>query len=375
MKTIYTIIINATAAKTSGALTVLKECVSYIEANVSQDKKYHLFTVLNEFDTLKNITVHKLKPQTWVTRIKWDNGGLQKWCRKHNLEPEAIISLQNTSTKYRNKAGIMIIQVVYYHNTIPLYQRNGLRGAGYKLLLYRYFYPFFVNKNNSSSHYVVQLPYIKELFCKKFKNISSERITVIYPNKPIIDIQNIARKTLNTNNKMFAFIYPATLFGYKNHIILIKALAEIKKKNQDLLEKIILYFTIDEFSKKIKKIISNNNLEKNIKLIGQVSYQELLSYYNSVDALLFPSKVESFGLPLLEASCFGLPIIASDLPYAREVLEDYKNKYFVNPEDVTAWAEAIGNYKEYRKIMLENTNFQENSWKDFFQLVEKLVLE
>ena len=368
------IIINATAAKTSGALTVLKDCIAYIENNVPAGSEYHLCTVVDDFDALKNVHIHKLQPQNWLSRIQWDNGGLQKWCRERNIEPDAIISLQNTSTKYRNKAGLMIIQVVYYHQPIPLYKWNGL-GQSFKIMLYHYFYSFFVNKNNKSSHYVVQLPYIKKLFCRKFKKIAPDRVTVIRPNKPEIDIQNTAKKALNTEKEQFAFLYPATPLSYKNHAVLISALVKLQKENPGAIQKIAVFLTVDRLSEHLMKDITLHNLESCVQLIGQVPYKELLSYYKSVDALLFPSRIESFGLPLLEASCFGLPVIASDLPYAREVLEDYSNTIFIDPDNVEAWAVAIGNYENYIKIIPEKTVISKNTWKDFLDLANKLILE
>jgi len=368
------ILINATAAKTSGALTVLKDCIAQIEQYPMFGKEYHLFTVVDIFHDLKNVYVHKLNVQNWLSRILWDNGGLYRWCQKNNLEPDAIISLQNTSTKYKNKSGLMITQVVYYHQAIPLYMYNGL-GINFKLILYRHFYSFFVNRNNGQTHYVVQLSYIKELFCRKFKNIPSNRVTVIRTNRPQIDANAITEKDISIRQEIFRFLYPAASFNYKNHEVLISALAILKKGHPKILERINILFTVDKLSNCLMGDIALNNLDSCIQFIGQVSYTEMLSYYKSADAMLFPSKMESLGYPLLEASCFGLPIIACDLPYAREVLEGYTNKYFVEVNNPNAWANVIYNYKEYSKAMVDNMAVSENSWENFFELVDRLILE
>jgi len=368
------ILINATAAKESGALTVLKDCITYLGKNPKKEKEIHLFTVVDEFDNCNYIKVHKLKKQKWLNRIIWDNYGLQKWCRKNNLEPDVIISMQNTSIKYKNKKGMMIKQIIYYHQTIPLYTWKGIK-KNYIILFYQYFYPFFVNMNNKKSHYIVQLPFIKYLFCKKFKEIKQNHVTVIRPNQPYINISAVAKKDFSTEENIYKYIYPATPLNYKNHEVLISALIKIKNENPDIIKKIVLYFTVNKLSKQLMKKIKMNNIEMCIRFIGQVPYTTLLSYYKSVDALLFPSKIESFGLPLLEASCFGLPIIACNLPYAREVLEDYSNKYFIDPDNEAAWAKAIKDYKIYKNIVPDKVNNSENSWKVFFNLVDKLVME
>jgi alpha-1,2-rhamnosyltransferase len=45
--------------------------------------------------------------------------------------------------------------------------------------------------------------------------------------------------------------------------------------------------------------------------------------YRHAAALLFPSRCEGFGLPLVEAMRYGLPVLASDIPVFREIGSDY----------------------------------------------------
>src|SRR5436305_12196484 len=52
------------------------------------------------------------------------------------------------------------------------------------------------------------------------------------------------------------------------------------------------------------------------------SDSELVTYLRHAQALLFPSLVEGYGLPLAEALSLGLPAIASDLPVVREIAAD-----------------------------------------------------
>jgi glycosyltransferase involved in cell wall biosynthesis len=121
------------------------------------------------------------------------------------------------------------------------------------------------------------------------------------------------------------------------------------------------------------KLIEKYNLLEVIQLVGQKSHAEILSYYKSVDSLLFPSQFESFGLPLLEACSFGLPIIAADLPYAAEVLEEYNNKIFIDAKSVNLWADAIKNYRTYKKCYNSRSKSVRNSWKVFFELAGNII--
>lgn len=56
-------------------------------------------------------------------------------------------------------------------------------------------------------------------------------------------------------------------------------------------------------------------------------------------ALVFPSLAEGFGLPPLEAAARGLPVLCSDLPVLREVLNDYP--VYLRPAEVYDWTKAI----------------------------------
>ena len=55
--------------------------------------------------------------------------------------------------------------------------------------------------------------------------------------------------------------------------------------------------------------------------IGFVSENDLTAHYLNADVIIFPSLYESFGLGLIEATKFNLPIMASNLPYVFEVVE------------------------------------------------------
>ena len=73
-------------------------------------------------------------------------------------------------------------------------------------------------------------------------------------------------------------------------------------------------------------VCKNKNL--NINWIGTLDYAEVIGMYEK-SVLLFPSYVETFGLPLKEARTVGAPILAADMPFSREILDGYdKVKYF-----------------------------------------------
>jgi len=136
-----------------------------------------------------------------------------------------------------------------------------------------------------------------------------------------IAILAFAPKNIQKNlsyTKKFDFIYPASGELHKNHINLLKAwkiLADIGiKPSLALTVNARLY---PELAQKLQKYIHGYNL--NIVNLGEISSSEVLDLYRQVSALIYPSKSESFGLPLIEAAEYKTPIIASELDYVRDV--------------------------------------------------------
>ena len=64
-------------------------------------------------------------------------------------------------------------------------------------------------------------------------------------------------------------------------------------------------------------------------------------FYADIDCLLFPSKLETWGMPISEAKAAGLPIIAADMPYAREAVGNWPAARFVDANDPAALAAQL----------------------------------
>jgi len=140
----------------------------------------------------------------------------------------------------------------------------------------------------------------------------------------------------------------------------------------------MIHFTIDRnlnniINNPIIKLIKGLNVGNNICFEGILSYERILSFYKSCDLLVFPSYIETFGLPLIEAASFGMPILAADMNYAREVIGNYEGVKFLNHKDSKLWAENIIDlYNKRIKYTPYNINYK-TSWKDYYKLIEQLI--
>ena len=75
--------------------------------------------------------------------------------------------------------------------------------------------------------------------------------------------------------------------------------------------------------------------------MGHMAYSQTQELLSRSTGLLFPSKLETWGLPLTEAKHMNKPIIAADLDSARETVGEYERVAYVCPDDPKAWADEI----------------------------------
>ncbi len=222
---------------------------------------------------------------------------------------------------------------------------------------------------------MVQTEWMKNAVIEQF-NWNPKKISAIKPNIENIPLEKVSEIDFNDNK--FHIFYPANTAKYKNHELIINALKCIKDSKPEIYKNLIIHFTFD------RNLSNNRNADliclaeklqviEHIGFEGKISYGRVLSFYKSFDLMLFPSYIETFGLPLIEASNFGMPILAANMDYAREVMSDYEGVKFLNYKDSKLWAENIIDlYSKRIKYKPYNINYK-TSWKDFFKLIEKLI--
>tara|TARA_Y100000590_G_scaffold469461_1_gene657183 strand:+ start:1730 stop:2761 length:1032 start_codon:yes stop_codon:yes gene_type:complete len=146
-----------------------------------------------------------------------------------------------------------------------------------------------------------------------------------------------------------SFIYVASDEPHKNHLNLIKAWELLH--DEELKPK--LYLTINKntnlFSD-IKKRIVLKNL--NITIMSNLDRNDLLLYYSKVDALVYPSLFECFGIPLVEAMNYNLPVIASELDYVRDILDPAESFDPNSPRSISRAIKRFLNYEEKQQKVI-----------------------
>lgn len=118
----------------------------------------------------------------------------------------------------------------------------------------------------------------------------------------------------------FDFLYVASGEPHKNHRRLIEAWCILAEDG--LFPSLCLTLDETRFSELCQSIeMMRNRYGVNIVNVGVIPHDQLQELYVRVGALVYPSTFESFGLPLIEARQAGLPVLASELDYVRDVLD------------------------------------------------------
>lgn len=178
-------------------------------------------------------------------------------------------------------------------------------------------------------------------------NISMDKIKTI----PIGLQKNLfftSNRNEARNQMQLTVSYVLMTVGYptprKNVITLIKAIEKFSKTEEDF-----VLIHVGDIGANAIKYLSENNLEKYVHIIRDISIQELRSCYQGADIYLFPSLYEGFGLPVIEAMACGCPVIASNCASLPEVVSD--SGLLVDPLNIDEWVEKI-------KLLLNNTKLR-----------------
>lgn len=163
-------------------------------------------------------------------------------------------------------------------------------------------------------------------------------------------------KTRKTNN-IFECVYIGMIKESKGVTDLVLAFKDLVKKNdENILLKIIGSFSSPEYESKLKRIISENELEDYVKfegfLIGEDKWRNLLN----CDVICFPTffEKESFGNVILEAFMVSKPVIATNWRGVPNVIDHMENGIIVPVNKPTEISNAISylvnNPKEKREL-------------------------
>lgn len=244
------------------------------------------------------------------------------------LRPDVWISAQDLTARVEAHR-----QFVYCHNAISF---SGLPWPAVrkdpKLFIYGkllgWAYRFGIRRNDAV---IVQQAWLRDAFVRRYR---PREVIVAHP-----DTANEATAGAAPSRLPQRFFYPTLPRVFKNVEILCSAARRIADDPAWQGELII---TIDgSESTYAAELVQRYRSVRGLRFIGLQRREQMTQHYREADALVFPSLVETWGLPLTEAKSHGLPLVVADLPYAHETVGVCDRVRFFDPRDAAALARLL----------------------------------
>jgi len=175
------------------------------------------------------------------------------------------------------------------------------------------------------------------------------------------------------------FIYISTIEPRKNHLLLLNVWRRLVEQMGNAAPVLVLVGRRGWENENVVDMLERGAiLRGHVIEAGQVSDSEMQALTRHARAMLMPSFVEGFGMPVVEALTAGVPVICSDIVAHREVgggAPDY-----LDPLDGIGWMRAIRSYSREgspeRAAQMERIAlWSPPTWRDYFDIVEDILAE
>jgi glycosyltransferase involved in cell wall biosynthesis len=174
--------------------------------------------------------------------------------------------------------------------------------------------------------------------------IEDERIEVIpyaaaADFAPLVDSASV-RPLLDGYGITTPFVlFVGSLEPRKNVDTLMRALARVVRDDRIANHQLVIAGPAGWLNQPTHRLIDELELRSRLRFTGYVSNAALRALYSAADVFVYPSFLEGFGLPVLEAMACGAPVITSATPALTEVAGDAA--LLVDPHDVAALSTAL----------------------------------
>lgn len=136
------------------------------------------------------------------------------------------------------------------------------------------------------------------------------------------------------------FLFVGTLKERKNPLGVLMAFVKFCKQHTGYSLLFVGKPSVEkDYLEKIFFVIAREGISDKVKFLGHINDNQLAYVYRRALALVFPSFVEGFGFPILEAASCGLPVITSNQSSLQEIAGDAA--FLVDPYDTDSITQAM----------------------------------
>ena len=363
------IVISAINLIDGGAFTILQQCLGYV-ATSKLIEKYKFIVLVNNRSVVchdKFIVLEFPKAKRhWVNRIYYEYYYFRKIAKSYR--PYLWLSLHDMTPTLSNVERI----ATYMHNPSPFSQISlkELKYYGYSYILFALFYKYLYRINiHKNTYCIVQQQWLRAAFAKMYK-INPGKIIV---SRPIVNKGSDNKLRSQRNNAKFTFFFPSFPRPFKAFEVVCSAVELLEQKG---LTNFCVKLTIDGSETKYSKwILERYGYLRSIEFVGLLDKNEMERAYYNTDCLIFPSRLETWGLPISEFKPYNKPMILVDKPYAHETASGANKVAFFKTDSAAGLSllmhkVLIEDFSDFQKV--PEMQFQDPSstgWAELFDIL------
>lgn len=330
------VVVSAVNFSEGGPLTVLQESLEAAVQTLPADWK--ITALVHRQDLIKNSRIETLAfPQSkrsWFMRLWLEWAVFNRL--SISLKPDLWLSLHDITPRIQARR-----QAVYCHNPSPFHKltwRDARLEPSFALfnLLYGRLYGAFLSRNHSV---VVQQEWMRQAFRRLYAH---PNVVVAYPTHPDEGSHLIAQPPAMppfSQSRPLVMLYPALPRVFKNMEVLCEAMKRLPPVASGTVElQLTLSGTENAYARDLHQRFSG---VCGVRFIGRQTREQMVAAYRACDVVVFPSRLETWGLPITEAKSMNKPLLLADLPYAHETAGNCSAVSFLPATDIQAWANVF----------------------------------
>ena len=262
--------------------------------------------------------------------------------------------------KIPNKSVIVLTNTAFLHFLLPLFTVSFYKKHKYVIVIHHLLR---FESPKKSVHFLESI-FIRLIRNKitvsqttaeniKQQGLTKNDVLIVTPGLEYIPSYDYKRTNMR---QIPQILFVGNIEKRKSITTVINALSEIKEFNY--IFNIAGNISEEEYYKEIMELVNNNNLNDKIKHIGKLSSDELLWHYQNSDIMIFPSMWEGYGMVIAEAMANGLPVISSDIPTSKELIDDGVDGLLFkkgNHQELTRCIKKLYNDNELYSRISENS--------------------
>lgn len=184
--------------------------------------------------------------------------------------------------------------------------------------------------------------------------LPAEKVRVVKPAIPVDEPMSAEDRPqmLEVFQTQYLF-YPASFRSYKNHALLVAAVAEARRRGLSDLQ--LVFTGMADPPASLTKEIAAHGLQQQVHVLKKVSRTTLTALYQQAFATIVPSLYEQGSFPILEGLRSNSPVACSDIPSLREAFAPLgKAMLYFDPRSVASLTEVILQIAREREMILKN---------------------